>query len=126
MKLAIRLICGAALALVVVGLALHLSAASLNATQSLAREDLASGLLNIGSKLAVIVALITAFLGVQRAQWRWVAALGIATVATLFSGAVGALTHTGAFFDFLDPIVAALLALAYTARSGDLAPKRVR
>jgi hypothetical protein len=125
MKLAIRLICGASLAFVVVGLALHLSAADLGAAQSLARDDLASGMLNIGSKLAVLVALIAAFLGMQRAQWGWVAALGVATLATLFSGAVGALTHTGAFFDFFDPLVAALLTLTYTTRTHNLTSVRV-
>ncbi len=125
MKLAIWGLCAAALALTLAGLALHLSAASLSPAQSLARDSLASGLVNVGSKLAILVALLAAFLGVQRSQWRWVAALGAATIVTLFAGALGALTHTGVVLDFLGPIVAALLAVAYSLRTRDLTPVRV-
>ncbi len=125
MKLAIWGLCAAALALTLAGLALHLSAASLSPAQSLARETLASGLVNGGSKLAVLVALLAAFLAGQRAQWRWVAALGVVTVVTLFAGALGALTHTGVVLDFLGPIVAALLAATYSVRTPNLTPVRV-
>lgn len=125
MKLAIRGLCVAAIALTLVGLALYLSAASLSGASALAREDLASGLVNGGSKLAVLVALIAAFLAGQRAQWSWVTALGAATVVTLFAGTLGALTHTGALLDFLGPIVAALLAAAYSVRTPNLTPVRV-
>ena len=126
MKLAIWGLCAAALALTVAGLALHLSAASLSPAQSLARETLASGLVNGGGKLAVLVALLAAFLAGQRAQWRWAAALGTATLVTLFAGWLGALTHTGAVLDFLGPIVAALLAAVYSVRTPGLVPVRAR
>lgn len=125
MKLAIRGLCLAALALTLVGLALYLSAASLSGESGLAREALASGLVNGGGKLAVLVALIAAFLAGQRGQWSWVVALGVVVVVTLFAGGLGALTHTGVILDFLGPIVAALVAGAYSVRTPNLTPVRV-
>lgn len=125
MKLTILGLCAVALALTLAGLALHLSAASLSAADALTREELANGLVNIGSKLAILVALLAAFLGGQRAQWRWVAALVVATAVTLFAGALGALTHTGILLDFLGPIAAALVAAAYSFRTPNLTPVRV-
>lgn len=126
MKLALRLICVAALALTLVGLAAHLSAASLTGASALTREELASGLVNVGGKLAIIVGLIVAFLGAQRAQWGWVAALGITVAVTLFCGPLAILTHTGIVLFIVSPVVVALLAIVYTVRTPALTPVRVR
>lgn len=126
MKLAIRGLSVAALALTLTGLALYISAAGLTGASALSRLEFADGLVNGGGKLAVLVALIAAFLAGQRAQWRWVAALAAATIVTLFAGTLGALTHTGIALDFLGPIVAALLAGAYSVRTPDLTPVRVQ
>ena len=126
MKLALRMICGLALALTLVGLVTHLSAADLSGAAQLARENLASGLVNIGGKLAIIGGLICAFLGVQRAQWGWVATLAVAVAFTLFCGALAILTNTGIAFYIIGPVAAASLAIVYTVRTRSLTPVRVR
>lgn len=125
MKLATRSIGVVALICVLVGLALHFSAASLNATQAASRDALASGFINLGGKLSIVAALILAYLGVQRAQWRWVGALVVGAALTLFSGPLSGLTNTGAAPYIVFPVLAAILAIIYTFRMGDRAAARV-
>ena len=126
MKLALRLICAATLALTLVGLVTYLSAAGLSGASALAREELSAGLVNLGGKLAILVGLIAAFLGVQRAQWGWVAALGVAVALTLFCGPLAILTNTGIALFVIGPVAVALLTIAYTVRTPSLTPVRVR
>jgi len=113
------------LALALAGLVALLSAGSLSAPAALTRETLAAGLINIGGKLAIVLALVCAFFGAQHAQWRWVVALILAAAATLFSGALSDLTNTGPVIYIAAPLVAASLALAYTLRTPNLTPARV-
>ncbi len=125
MKLLMQGLCVVALMIVVVGLALHLSAGNLNTSSELAHDDLATGLVSIGDKLAIIIALIIGLYAGQRGDWRWVAALGVFALVTLLAGPLGALTNTGIALFFIAPIIAALIALAYTFRMrGSLAPDR--
>ena len=128
MKLAIAVwsVCAVALALTLAGLALHLSAAGLSGASALSREDLASGLVNIGGKLAILGGLIAAFVGGQQAQWRWVTALGLAVAVTLFCGPLSVLTNTGAALYFIGPVAATLLAIAYTFRMRARIPARIK
>lgn len=116
MKLAMRGLCALALALVLAGLALHLSAAGLSAAQAATRDTLAGGAINLGGKLAIIAALTMVFIGSQRFQWGWVAVLALTAALTLFSGPLSALTNTGAVFYIVSPVVAALATIAYTFR----------
>lgn len=120
MRLAIRLLGAAALALTLVGLGIYLSAASLAGAEALARQDGASAVIDVASKVTLIAILVAAFIAWQREQGRWFAALLIGAALTLFTGLLGALTHTGVVLFFLLPIVAALTTLAYTLRMRDV------
>ncbi len=116
MKLLVRAFCAVALALTLVGLALHLGEGS---------DEVASGLITLAGKLAVIVALIAVLLGSQRAQWRWVAMLVFFIIVTLFAGPLSEMTNTGATIYIVSPIVTALIALVYTFRmQNDYVPAR--
>ena len=86
MKLLLRGACALALILVLVGLALLLSAGDSNSATALTRIELAAGVVNIGAKLAIIVAALAAFFAGQQSEWGWVAALVILGLVTLFSG----------------------------------------
>ncbi|MDE3228814.1 MAG: hypothetical protein KGO05_02945 [Chloroflexota bacterium] len=119
MRLTIRILGAAALVLVLVGLGMYLSAASLSGAASLARQDSASSVTDLAGKVALIIALIAAFVAWQREQGRWFGALLVAAALTLFAGLLGALTNTGVVLYFLLPMVAALLTLAYTMRMRD-------
>jgi hypothetical protein len=123
MKLLLRGACALALILVLVGLALLLSAGDSASSSALTRIELAASVVNIGAKLAIIVAALAAFFAGQQSEWGWVAALVILGLVTLFSGPLSALTSTGDFFSFAAPLAAALLALVYSFRiRGNLAP----
>jgi hypothetical protein len=125
MKLLMQGLCVVALMIVVVGLALHLSAGNLSTSSALAHDELATGLVSIGDKVAIIIALIIGLYAGQRADWRWVGALGVFALVTLLAGPLGALTNTGDALFFIAPIIVALIALAYTFRMhGSLAPDR--
>ena len=120
MRLAIQLLGAAALALTLVGLGIYLSAATLAGAAALARQDGASAVIDVASKVTLIAILVAAFIAWQREQGRWFAALLIIAALTLFAGLLGALTHTGVVLFFLLPIVAALVTLAYTLRMRDV------
>lgn len=123
MKVVLRVICVVALALVLVGLSLHLSAGNLSASSEVSRDALGAGLVNLGGKLSIIVAIIAALYAVQRNDWRWVIALAIFALCTLLSGPLSALTNTGVLVFVLAPAAVALIALIYTFRlRGDLSP----
>ncbi|HEX5570733.1 MAG TPA: hypothetical protein VFX31_05055, partial [Ktedonobacterales bacterium] len=112
-----------ALILVLVGLALLLSAGDSNSATALTRIELAAGVVNIGAKLAIIVAALAAFFAGQQSEWGWVAALVILGLVTLFSGPLSALTNAGNILFFAAPLAVALLALIYSFRiHGNLAP----
>ncbi len=118
MKLILRGACGVTLALVLVGLILHLSAA----TDS-ARDALGVGLVDLGDKLSVIVALITGLYAGQRSDWGWLAALAVGALCTLLGGPLSAATNTGILIFVIAPLAVALIALVYTFRMrGGLAP----
>ncbi len=122
------LLCGIAvvtLVLILGGLVAQLSVGSLGGSAQLTRETGAVGLINVDDKLAIALALVCVFFGAQRRQWRWVSALLLTGVATLFAGALSALTGTGPLIYFAAPLVAATLALAYALRTPDLTPARV-
>ncbi|HEX8733601.1 MAG TPA: hypothetical protein VF725_16235 [Ktedonobacterales bacterium] len=118
MRLTIRMLGAAALILVLVGLGMYLSAASLSGTAALARQDSAGSVTDLAGKVTLIVALIAAFVAWQREQGRWFGALLVAAALALFAGLLGTLTNTVVFY-FLLPIVAALVTLAYTMRMRD-------
>lgn len=120
MKLAIRLLGVASLALMLVGLGLYLSAASLGGAAALARQDGAGALIDVASKVTLITILVAVFIAWQREQGRWFVALLIIAVLTLFAGLLGTLTNTGVVLYFVLPIVAALVTLAYTMRMGNI------
>ena len=123
MKLLLRGACALALILVLVGLALLLSAGDSNSATALTRIELAAGVVNIGAKLAIIVAALAAFFAGQQSEWGWVAALVILGLVTLFSGPLSALTNAGTILFFAAPLAVALLALIYSFRiHGNLAP----
>ncbi|HEU5343090.1 MAG TPA: hypothetical protein VFU60_01980 [Ktedonobacterales bacterium] len=123
MKLLLRGACALALILVLVGLALLLSAGDSNSATALTRIELAAGVVNIGAKLAIIVAALAAFFAGQQSEWGWVAALVILGLVTLFSGPLSALTNAGNILFFAAPLAVALLALIYSFRiHGNLAP----
>ena len=125
MKLLMQGLCVVALLIVVVGLALHLSAGNLSTPDELAHDALAAGLVSIGDKLAIVIAIIIGLYAGQRSDWRWVSALGVFALITLLAGPLGALTNTGIALFIIAPIVVALIALAYTFRMhGSLAPDR--
>lgn len=124
MRLAIRILGVGAFALTLVGLALYLSASSLSASAASARIELASGVVDLGGKLAIIATLVAAYAGWQREQWRWLAALLIAAALTLFAGPLSALANAGVILYFLFPVLAATLVVAYSLRIRDLAPVR--
>ena len=125
MKLLMQGLCVVALLTVVVGLALHLSAGNLSTSSEQAHDTLATSLVSLGDKLAIIIALIIGLYAVQRSDWRWVAALGVFALITLLSGPLASLTNTGIALFIIAPIVVTLLALAYTFRMrGSLAPNR--
>jgi hypothetical protein len=124
MRLTLRVLGACALALILLGLALYLSASPLSASAASGRLVFASGVVNLGSKLTLIAALIAAFVGWQREQWRWFAALLIAAALTLFDGLLSGLTNSGVVLYFLFPAVAAALVVAYSLRMRDLAPVR--
>lgn len=124
MRLAIRILGVGAFALTLVGLAFYLSAASLSASAASARIELASGVVDLGGKLAIIAALIAAYVGWQREQWRWLAALLIAAALTLFAGPLSALFNASIIPYFLFPALAAALVVTYSLRIRDLAPVR--
>lgn len=125
MKLLLQGACVVTLVLVVVGLALHLSAGNLSTASEQSHDALASGLIDLGDKLAIIIAIIMGLYAGQRSDWRWVAALGVFALITLLSGPLGALTNTGIALFIIAPVVVALLALAYSFRmQGSLAPTR--
>lgn len=125
MKLVLSGIAVVTLALSLVALVALLSASSLSGSAALGREDLAASLINGGGKLAIALALVCAFFGLQHGQWRWVTALGVATAITLFSGPLSVLTGTGPLIFFAAPLVTATLALVYTLRTPNLTPARV-
>ena len=120
MRLTIRILGAVALVLVLVGLGMYLSAASLSGAMSLARQDSASSITDLAGKVALIVALIAAFVAWQREQGRWFGALLVVAALTLFAGLLGSLTHTGVVLYFVLPIAAALVTLAYTLRMRDV------
>ena len=123
MKLLLRGACALALILVLVGLALLLSAGDSNSATALTRIELAAGVVNIGAKLAIIVAALATFFAGQQSEWGWVAALVILGLVTLFSGPLSALTNAGNILFFAAPLAVALLALIYSFRiHGNLAP----
>lgn len=125
MKLLLRGACALTLVLVLVALALLLTAGDSNTSSTLTRIELAAGLVNIGAKLAVIVAALAAFFAGQQSDWAWLAALLILGLATLLSGSLSALTNTGDFVFFAAPLSVALVALVYSFRiRGNLAPTR--
>jgi hypothetical protein len=123
MKLVVRMICVTTLALVLVGLALHLSAGNLTTVSEQTHDEMAGGLVNLGDKLAIIIALIVGLFAGQRSDWRWVVALAVFAFITLLSGPLSALTNTGPALYILSPIAVAVIALVYTFRMrGSLAP----
>lgn len=125
MKLLMQGACVVALVIVGVGLALHLSAGNLSTSSELAHDELAAGLVSIGDKLAIIIAIVIGLYAGQRSDWRWVGALGVFALVTLLAGPLGALTNTGDALFYIAPIVVALIALAYTFRMrGSLSPDR--
>lgn len=118
MKLILRGACVVTMALVIVGLLLHLSAAN-----DVSRDALGVGLINIANKLSVIVALITSLYAGQRSDWRWVAALAIGALCTLLGAPLSAATNSGVLIFVVAPLAVALIALVYTYRMrGGLAP----
>lgn len=124
MRLAIRILGVGAVALTLVGLALYLSASPLSGSAASARIEVASGVVDLGGKLAIIATLVAAYVGWQREQWRWLAALLIAAALTLFAGPLSALANAGVILYFLIPALAAALVVAYSLRIRDLAPVR--
>jgi hypothetical protein len=125
MKLLMQGLCVVALVFVGVGLALLLSAGNLSTASESAHAALGYGLVDLGDKLAIIIAIIIGLYAGQRADWRWVGALGVFALVTLLAGPLGALTNTGDALFFIAPIIVALIALAYTFRMhGSLAPDR--
>ncbi|HET9111734.1 MAG TPA: hypothetical protein VFN78_12975 [Ktedonobacterales bacterium] len=118
MKLILRGACGVTLALVLVGLILLLSAAN-----DVSRDALGVGLINLGDKLSVILALITSLYAGQRSDWRWVAALALGALCSLLGAPLSAATNTGILIFVVAPLAVALVALVYTFRMrGSLAP----
>ena len=126
MKLVLSGIAVVALALTLAALVALLSASGLSGAAALGREDLSASLVNVGSKLAIALALVCAFFGLQRGQWRWVSALGVAAAITLFGSPLSVLTSTGPLIFFLAPLVTATLSLVYALRTPNLTPARVR
>ncbi len=124
MRLAIRILGAGAFALTLVGLAFYLSASPLSAAAASARIGLASGVVDLGGKLAIIATLVAAYVGWQREQWRWLAALLVAAALTLFAGPLSALFNAGVILYFLFPAVASALVVVYSMRMRDLAPAR--
>lgn len=122
MRLALRILGVGVLALILLGLALYLSASSLSGSAATARIGFASGLVDLGGKLTLIAALIAAYVGWHREQWRWLVALLIAAALTLFAGPLSILFNAGVILFFLFPAAAALLVLAYSLRMRDLTP----
>lgn len=123
MKLMLRGACVVTFILVLVGLALLISMGDSSSASALTRGELAAGLVDIGAKLAIIVAALAAFFAGQQSEWGWVAALVILGLVTLFSGPLSALTNAGNILFFAAPLAVALLALIYSFRiHGNLAP----
>lgn len=123
MRIVLRAACVLTLILVVVGLALLINAGDSSSVSAVSRGDLGAGLVNIGDKLAIIIAALAAFFAWQRSDWRWVAALVILALITLLSGPLSALTNTGLFLFFAAPLLVAVVALIYSFRMrGSFAP----
>jgi hypothetical protein len=123
MRVVLRVGCVLTALLVLVGLALHLSAGNISTASELAHDQLASSLVDLGAKLAIIITLITGLYGGQRGDWRWVIALVIFALVTLLSGPLSALTNSGVALYIIGPLAVALIALVYTYRMrGSLAP----
>lgn len=123
MRIVLRAACVLTLILVVVGLALLISAGDSSSVSAVSRGDLGAGLVNIGDKLAIIITALAAFFAWQRSEWRWVAALVILALITLLSGPLSALTNTGLFLFFAAPLLVAVVALIYSFRMrGSFAP----
>ncbi len=110
MKLALRILCGVTIALTLVALIFFMIPG---------RLAQAGGMLDLAGKFAIPTALIAVMIASQRAQWRWVAYLVIAGVVALvagpFSGQVA--------FYFIGPLVAAIVAFAYSFRMGEAGPR---
>ena len=118
MKLILRGASGVTLALALVGLILHLSAAN-----AVSRDALGLGMVNLADKLSVILALITGLYAGLRSDWRWVAALAVGALCSLLGAPVSEATNTGILIFVVAPLAVALIALVYTFRMrGGLAP----
>jgi hypothetical protein len=123
MKLLLRGACVVTLILVVVGLALLISAGDGATASAVSRGEQGAGLVTIGDKLAIIIAALATFFAGQRNDWRWVAALAILALITLFSGPLSALTNTGILLFVAAPLLVAVVALVYSFRMrGSFAP----
>lgn len=123
MKLMLRGACVVTFILVLVGLALLISMGDSSSASALTRGELAAGLVDIGAKLAIIVAALAAFFAGQRSDWGWVAALLILGLVTLLSGSLTVLLNSGVILFFAAPLLVAVVALVYSFRMrGSFAP----
>ena len=123
MRLMLRGACVVTFILVLVGLALLISAGDSSSASALSRGELAAGLTNIGAKLAIIIAALAAFFAGQQGDWGWVAALLTLGLVTLLSGSLTALLNSGVILFFAAPLLVAVVALIYSFRvRGSLAP----
>lgn len=125
MRQVLRAACALIVALVLVGLLLHLSAGADATASAQTRDVLASGLINIGGKFAIVLGIVVSLYAGQRRDWRWVVACVAFTLVTLLSSPLSALTATGPTPYIVGPLGVALLAFLYTFRMrGSLAPTR--
>jgi len=123
MRLLLQGACVVTFILVLVGLALLISVGDSSSASALSRGELAAGLVNIGAKLAIIVAALASFFAGQRNEWGWVAALIILGLVTLLSGSLTVLLNSGVILFFAAPLLVAAVALIYSFRMhGSFAP----